>query len=134
MAMRMAADAIEGVPLALATRVCQYAPAPLVELPPMPIYEYRCDNDHRFEALQKFSDEPITSCEICGAPAQRVLHPVAIHFKGSGFYSTDYGRGKKATAEAKPDGGSTSSSESSSKSDSSSSGSGDSKPAKAAEA
>jgi len=99
----------------------------------MPIYEYRCDNDHRFEALQKFSDEPITSCEICGAPAQRVLHPVAIHFKGSGFYSTDYGRGKKAASETKADGGSSSSSESSSKSESSS-GSGDSKPAKAAEA
>lgn len=99
----------------------------------MPIYEYRCDNDHRFEALQKFSDEPIASCEICGAPAQRVLHPVAIHFKGSGFYSTDYGRGKKAASESKSDGGTTSSSESSSKSDGGS-GSGDSKPAKAAEA
>jgi putative FmdB family regulatory protein len=100
----------------------------------MPIYEYRCDNDHRFETLQKFSDEPIASCEICGAPAQRVLHPVAIHFKGSGFYSTDYGRGKKAAAESKSDGGSSSGSgDSSSKSDGGSS-SGDSKPAKAAEA
>jgi putative FmdB family regulatory protein len=58
----------------------------------MPIYEYRCQNDHRFEVLQKFADDPITECEVCGAPAQRVLHPVAIHFKGSGFYSTDYGR------------------------------------------
>ena len=65
----------------------------------MPIYEYRCENDHRFEVLQKFSDDPITVCEVCGAPAQRVLHPVAIHFKGSGFYSTDYGRkGKKSVA------------------------------------
>ena len=64
----------------------------------MPIYEYRCQNDHRFEVLQKFSDDPIEVCEVCGAPAQRVLHPVAIHFKGSGFYSTDYGRKKKSAA------------------------------------
>jgi len=62
----------------------------------MTIYEYRCDNDHRFEVLQRFSDDAIEVCEVCGAPARRVLHPVAIHFKGSGFYSTDYGRGKKA--------------------------------------
>jgi putative FmdB family regulatory protein len=66
----------------------------------MPIYEYRCENDHRFELLQKFSDEPVSVCQVCGAPAQRVLHPVAIHFKGSGFYSTDYGRGKKSGAAA----------------------------------
>jgi putative FmdB family regulatory protein len=67
----------------------------------MPIYEYRCQNDHRFEVLQKFADEPVSECEVCGAPATRVLHPVAIHFKGSGFYSTDYGRGKKAASDAK---------------------------------
>jgi putative FmdB family regulatory protein len=67
-------------------------------VPAMPIYEYRCENDHRFELLQKFSDEPVSVCQVCGAPAQRVLHPVAIHFKGSGFYSTDYGRGKKSAA------------------------------------
>src|SRR5437763_14222793 len=66
----------------------------------MPIYEYRCENDHRFEVLQKFSDDPLTACQVCGAPAQRVLHPVAIHFKGSGFYTTDYGRGKKAAGSA----------------------------------
>ena len=64
----------------------------------MPIYEYRCSNGHRFEVLQKIADEPITACEECGAPAARVLHPVAIHFKGSGFYSTDYGRGKKSAS------------------------------------
>ena len=58
----------------------------------MPIYEYRCENDHRFELIQKFTDDAVSVCEVCGAPAQRVLHPVAIHFKGSGFYSTDYGR------------------------------------------
>jgi putative FmdB family regulatory protein len=65
----------------------------------MPIYEYRCTNGHRFEVLQKIADEPLTECEECGAPATRVLHPVAIHFKGSGFYSTDYGRGKKSAGE-----------------------------------
>jgi putative FmdB family regulatory protein len=103
----------------------------------MPIYEYRCDNDHRFEALQKFADEPLTVCEVCGASARRVLHPVAIHFKGSGFYSTDYGRGKKSgsTGDSKGDGGSSSDSKKSSSSDgTSSSGGGESKPAKAAEA
>ncbi|HUZ84292.1 MAG TPA: FmdB family zinc ribbon protein [Gaiellales bacterium] len=67
----------------------------------MPIYEYRCDNGHTFDVIQKFADEPLSACEECGAPARRVLHPVAIHFKGSGFYSTDYGRGKKVGAEAK---------------------------------
>ena len=61
----------------------------------MPIYEYRCDNGHTFDVLQKFADDPLDECEVCGAPARRVLHPVAIHFKGSGFYTTDYGRGKK---------------------------------------
>jgi putative FmdB family regulatory protein len=104
----------------------------------MPIYEYRCENDHRFEVLQKFSDDPLTACEVCGAPAQRVLHPVAIHFKGSGFYSTDYGRGKKAAAsDGKAESGTSSSSsdgKSTASEKSSGSGGGDSKPAKAAEA
>ena len=64
----------------------------------MPIYDYRCTNGHRFEVLQRIVDDPLTECEVCGAPAVRVLHPVAIHFKGSGFYSTDYGRGKKSAS------------------------------------
>jgi putative FmdB family regulatory protein len=76
----------------------------------MPIYEYRCDNGHTFEVLQKFSDDPLEKCEVCGASARRVLHPVAIHFKGSGFYTTDYGRGKKkGDAAAKSESGSSSS-------------------------
>ena len=98
----------------------------------MPIYEYRCQNDHRFEALQKFADDPITECEVCGAPAQRVLHPVAIHFKGSGFYSTDYGRRKKTSSEGKSDGSSEGTS--SEKSEKKSSEGGSSEPKKAAEA
>ncbi len=102
----------------------------------MPIYEYRCQNDHRFEVLQKFSDEALTECEVCGASAQRVLHPVAIHFKGSGFYSTDYGRKSKAGSEGKSDGKSESStdSKSSEKSEKKSSEGGSSEPKKAAEA
>ena len=59
----------------------------------MPIYEYRCETcGHTFEVFQKFIDEPVTSCESCGGPVNKVFHPVAIHFKGSGFYTTDYGR------------------------------------------
>jgi len=61
----------------------------------MPIYEYRCENGHLFETMQKMSDPPVTSCEECGAPVQRVFHPVAVHFKGSGFYNTDYGTSKR---------------------------------------
>src|SRR3954469_21503704 len=61
----------------------------------MPIYEYRCENGHLFEVMQKMSDEPVTTCEECGAPVQRVFHPVAVHFKGSGFYNTDYGTSKR---------------------------------------
>jgi len=63
----------------------------------MPIYEYKCANDHVFDVIQKMSDEPLTECQECGAPANRVLHPVAIHFKGSGFHNTDYGKKKVGT-------------------------------------
>ena len=58
----------------------------------MPIYEYRCDRGHTFEVLQRMADDPVTVCTTCDAKVQRVLHPVAVHFKGSGFYTTDYGR------------------------------------------
>jgi putative FmdB family regulatory protein len=62
----------------------------------MPIYEYRCPNGHNFELFQKMSDAPAESCEACGAsPVEKVLFPVAVHYKGSGFYSTDYGRGSR---------------------------------------
>jgi putative FmdB family regulatory protein len=64
----------------------------------MPIYEYKCDNGHVFDVIQKMSDEALTECQECGAPAVRVLHPVAVHFKGSGFYNTDYGKKKGAAA------------------------------------
>src|SRR4051812_18860156 len=57
----------------------------------MPIYEYRCDNGHTFEVMQKMTDDPVSVCGTCEAPVQRVFHPVAVHFKGKGFYNTDYG-------------------------------------------
>jgi putative FmdB family regulatory protein len=61
----------------------------------MPIYEYRCENGHLLEVMQKFTDPPVTECEVCGAPVQRVFHPIAVHFKGKGFYNTDYGTARR---------------------------------------
>jgi putative FmdB family regulatory protein len=62
----------------------------------VPIYEYRCPNAHTFEVFQKMTDAPVDSCPTCGAgPVEKILFPVAVHFKGSGFYSTDYGRGAR---------------------------------------
>ena len=69
----------------------------------MPIYEYRCRNGHNFEVMQSMSDDPVTACEVCAAPVERVFHPVAVHFKGSGFYTTDYAR--KGAGPASSDGG-----------------------------
>jgi putative FmdB family regulatory protein len=73
----------------------------------MPIYEYRCENGHQFEAFQSMSEEALDSCEVCDAPASRILHAPAVHFKGSGFYTTDYARkgAKKAGAESGGDAG-----------------------------
>jgi putative FmdB family regulatory protein len=76
----------------------------------MPIYEYRCRNGHNFEVRQSMTDDPVSVCEECGAPVERVFHPVAVHFKGSGFYTTDYAR----KGNAKPAGESTSKPESTS--------------------
>jgi putative FmdB family regulatory protein len=67
-------------------------------LAPMPIYEYRCTNGHTFEVVQRMSDDPVETCEECGAPVERVFHPVAVHFKGSGFYTTDYKSKSKASS------------------------------------
>ena len=97
----------------------------------MPIYEYRCERGHTFEVMQRMTDDPLELCEEHGTPVQRVFHPVAVHFKGSGFYNTDYGKKKSGAAGASSEGSSSegsSSDSSSSKSDSdSSSGSSDSK-------
>jgi putative FmdB family regulatory protein len=94
----------------------------------VPIYEYRCPDGHTFERFQSMTAPAPETCDVCGkAPLELVLYPIAIHYKGSGFYSTDYGKGGKA---AKKDGGgsgdsSGSSGDSAGKSDSSK---GDSKP------
>jgi putative FmdB family regulatory protein len=97
----------------------------------MPIYEYRCERGHTFEVIQRMTDDALTVCDEHGTPVQRVFHPVAVHFKGSGFYNTDYGKKKSGAAGASSEGSSSegsSSDSSSSKSDSdSSSGSSDSK-------
>jgi putative FmdB family regulatory protein len=76
----------------------------------MPIYEYKCENGHVFEALQRMADDPLTRCEQCGAPVERVFHPIAVHFKGSGFYTTDYGSGKAAAGSNNDSGSSSDSS------------------------
>ena len=69
----------------------------------MPIYEYKCENGHVFDVMQKLSEDPLASCIECGAPVKKVLHPVSISFKGSGFYSTDY-KGSAPTAETAKNG------------------------------
>jgi putative FmdB family regulatory protein len=69
----------------------------------MPIYEYRCPEGHTFERFQSMTAPAPEKCDVCGgAPLEIVLFPVAIHYKGSGFYSTDYGKGKKKDESAKP--------------------------------
>ncbi len=61
----------------------------------MPIYEYKCENGHVFDVMQKLSEDPLSFCVECGALVRKVLHPVNIAFKGSGFYSTDYRSGSQ---------------------------------------
>jgi putative FmdB family regulatory protein len=79
----------------------------------MPIYAYRCKEcDHHFEARQRFSDSPLTDCPVCSGSVRRVISPVGIVFKGSGFYVTDNRNGrsngavtggsKKSEGEASP--------------------------------
>jgi len=73
----------------------------------MPIYEYRCPNGHTFEVFQRMADLPVEACQICGAgPVEKVLFPVAVHFKGSGFCSTDYGKGSRTAGGKEGEGGS----------------------------
>jgi putative FmdB family regulatory protein len=71
----------------------------------VPIYEYRCPQGHLFELFQRMDDPPAAVCEVCGkGPVTKVLHPVPIFFKGSGFYSTEYGRGGKRRKEGAAEG------------------------------
>ena len=98
----------------------------------MPIYEYKCEKGHVFDVMQRMADDPLTECQECAAPAVRVLHSPAVHFKGSGFYNTDYGKKKGGGNGAGPGEGSKESKGSDSTSSSSDSKSGDSKPKAAA--
>src|ERR1700746_3870560 len=89
----------------------------------MPIYEYRRPDGSTFEVQQSFSDEPLKKDPETGVPVERVFHPPAVHFKGKGFYNTDYGtrkRQRETAAAAESKSGSPSSSPSSSSSDGSS--------------
>jgi putative FmdB family regulatory protein len=84
----------------------------------VPIYEYRCDNGHEFDVFQRMSDDSLTECQVCGGSARRILSAPAVHFKGSGFYTTDYGRTKSSetSTDTKPKQSESSSSDSSSSS------------------
>ena len=78
----------------------------------MPIYEYKCPNGHLLEVFHGMTEPGPERCEVCGAaPLVRVLHPVAVHYKGSGFYSTDYGRGGRKAAKDSDSGESSSGSD-----------------------
>ncbi len=91
----------------------------------VPTYEYKCAEGHITEAFQKMTDAPLKKCATCGKKVERVLFAPSIHFKGTGFYSTDYGKGgKKSSNPAKSESGDAKSSESG---DAKSSGSGDAK-------
>ncbi len=96
----------------------------------MPLYEYRCKNcQHKFERIQKFSDDPVRLCPECGQQAvEQMLSAPAVQFKGSGWYVTDYGR-KSGPSESADGKGNGSSSISSSASESKPAASADSKPA-----
>jgi putative FmdB family regulatory protein len=72
----------------------------------MPVYEYRCEKGHTFEVTQSINDPSLTKCEKCGRPVERVLHSPAVHFKGSGFYNTDYGTKKRQREKSSAESGS----------------------------
>jgi putative FmdB family regulatory protein len=91
----------------------------------MPIYEYRRPDGTTFEIQQSFSDEPLSADPETGVPVQRVLHPPAVHFKGKGFYNTDYGtRNRQRETAAAADKSSSSDSSSSGEASTSSSANG----------
>ncbi|MGA0275004.1 MAG: FmdB family zinc ribbon protein [Dehalococcoidia bacterium] len=91
----------------------------------MPTYVYKCDeNGHVFELIQGFNDEPGADCPTCGSASSRQITAPTVIYKGSGFYTTDYGSGSSSTST--PSKSSSSNSESSSDSGSDSSSSSDS--------
>jgi putative FmdB family regulatory protein len=118
--------------LALLVQECQ--PTTAIFSGAMPIYEYRCKKGHTFDTMQRFSDDAIDTCEVCGAPASRVFRAPAVHFKGSGFYNTDYGtrkRSRENEAHAKSENASKSSESKSESKDTKTSSNSHSKPASA---
>ncbi len=71
----------------------------------MPLYEYQCRKcGRRFERIQKFSDEPQSVCEECGGAVERLLSAPAFHFKGTGWYVTDYARKSTSSSESSGNG------------------------------
>jgi len=69
----------------------------------MPIYEYQCTKcGHQIEALQKFSEPPLTECELCHGKVRKLISPSTFHLKGSGWYVTDYASKAGATQTATP--------------------------------
>ena len=95
----------ESVHLPATQRLCFYgvqADSAASVLNLVPTYEYKCPNGHVFEVFKRIADPPPEACPICGAsPVETVLYPVPVHFRGSGFYSTDYGRGGRKRDRAK---------------------------------
>lgn len=70
----------------------------------MPVYEYRCSKCEKvFEQLQKFADEPLTTHPGCGGPVERLISAPGLHFKGSGWYVTDYARSGAGPKKEKPE-------------------------------
>jgi predicted nucleic acid-binding Zn ribbon protein len=67
---------------------------------PVPFYEYRRPDGTILEVMQKMTDPPLAEDPETGVPLQRVFHPIAVHFKGKGFYNTDYGTKKRARENA----------------------------------
>jgi predicted nucleic acid-binding Zn ribbon protein len=90
----------------------------------VPFYEYKRPDGTVLEVMQKMTDPPLTEDPETGVPLQRVFHPIAVHFKGKGFYNTDYGTKKRAREKADHEG-----SKKKKESSDSSSSSGDAKPA-----
>ena len=71
----------------------------------MPLYEYQCTQCHqRVEAIQRFNDDPLTTCDACGGELERLLSAPAIQFKGGGWYVTDYAGKSSSAKEAGGDG------------------------------
>ena len=89
----------------------------------MPIYEYACTDGHRFERRQGFDAAPVATCPVCEGRSERVLHAPTVHYKGSGFYTTDYGRSGSYKSDSKSESGDSAKSDSSAKDSGESSGS-----------